>query len=140
MLGDPGFKKTYGVRCAFYAGAMANGIASAEMVIALGKAGLMGSFGAAGMVRSKLEAAVDQIQSELPNGPYAFNLIHSPNEEALEQNAVEVYLQKGVHVVEASAFLDLTPSIVYYRAAGLSRSIRWQVEISQPGHCQAFAQ
>ena len=65
-----------------------------------------------GLVRGKLEAVIDQIQAALPNGPYAFNLIHSPNEAALEQNAVEVYLQKGVHVVEASAFLDLTPSIV----------------------------
>ena len=122
-FGDAGFRKIYGVRCAFYAGAMANGIASAEMVIALGKAGLMGSFGAAGMVRSKLETAVDQILSELPNGPYAFNLIHSPNEEALECNAVEVYLQKGVHVIEASAYLDLTPSLVYYRVAGLQKSL-----------------
>jgi len=119
MFGDTGFRKTYGVRCAFYAGSMANGIASAEMVIALGKAGLMGSFGAAGILRSKLENAVDQIQFVLPNGPYAFNLIHSPNEEAMERNAVEVFLQKGVHVIEASAYLDLTPSIVYYRAAGL---------------------
>src|SRR4030066_1551791 len=100
------------------------------MVIALGKAGLMGSFGAAGMIRSKLEATVDQIQSELPNGPYAFNLIHSPNEEALERNAVEVYLQKGVHVVEASAYLDLTPSIVYYRAAGLKQNADGSVDIS----------
>ena len=130
MLGDPSFRKTYGVRCAFYAGAMANGIASTEMVIALGKAGLMGSFGAAGMIRSKLETTVDQIQAELPNGPFAFNLIHSPNEEALERNAVEVYLQKGVHVVEASAYLDLTPSIVYYRAAGLKQNADGSVDIS----------
>ena len=129
-LGDAGFRKTYGVRCAFYAGAMANAIASTEMVIALGKAGLMSSFGAAGMVCSKLETVIDQIQSELPNGPYAFNLIHSPNEEALERNAVEVYLQKGVHVVEASAHLDLTSSIVYYRAAGLRQSSDSGVEIT----------
>jgi trans-AT polyketide synthase, acyltransferase and oxidoreductase domains len=129
-LGDANFRKTYGVRCAFYAGAMANGIASCDMVIALGKAGLMGSFGAAGLVRSKLEAIVDLIQSELPDGPYAFNLIHSPNEEALERNAVEVYLQKGVHVVEASAYLDLTPSLVYYRAAGLKRNPDGNAEIT----------
>ena len=129
-LGDYGFRKTYGVRCAFYAGAMANAIASAEMVIALGKAGLMGSFGAAGLVRSKLETVIDQIQSELADGPYAFNLIHSPSEEALEQNAVEVYLQKGVHVVEASAYLDLTSSIVYYRAAGLRQTSDGGVEIT----------
>jgi len=129
-FGDTGFRKTYGVRCAFYAGAMANEIASAEMVIALGKAGLMGSFGSAGMVRSKLKTVVDQIQSELPNGPYAFNLIHSPNEEALESNAVDVFLQKGIHIVEASAYLDLTPSIVYYRVVGLRKTSDGGVEIT----------
>ncbi len=121
-LGDDGFKKTYRVRCAYYAGSMANGIASVEMVIALGKAGLLGSFGAAGMTRARLESAIEGIQAALPDGPYAANLIHSPSEDALERNAVEVYLQRGVHVVEASAFIDLTPSIVYYRAAGLSQS------------------
>lgn len=119
-LGDPAFRRCYGLRAAYYAGAMANGIASEEMVIALGKAGLLGSFGAAGMVPPRLEAAIERIQQALPQGPYAFNLIHSPNEEALERRAVELYLAKGVHVVEASAFLDLTPSVVYYRAAGLS--------------------
>jgi trans-AT polyketide synthase/acyltransferase/oxidoreductase domain-containing protein len=129
-LGDSTFRQTYGVRCAFYAGAMANAIASVDMVIALGKAGLMGSFGAAGLVRSRLEAAVDQIQAALPTGPYAFNLIHSPNEEALERNAVEVYLQKGVHVVEASAYLDLTPSIVFYRVTGLKKSNTGEVQIT----------
>jgi PfaD family protein len=100
---------------------MANAIASAEMVIALGKHGLLGSFGAAGLIRARLESVVDQIQAALPNGPYAFNLINSPNEEALERNAVEVYLAKGVKVIEASAYLDITPSIVLYRAAGLKR-------------------
>jgi PfaD family protein len=129
-LGEAGFKKTYQVRCAYYAGSMANGIASVEMVVALGKAGLLGSFGAAGLVRSVLESAIQRIQAALPDGPYAANLIHSPSEEALERNAVEVYLRKGVHVVEASAFIDLTPSIVYYRAAGLSLSSDGEVQIA----------
>jgi PfaD family protein len=129
-LGDVEFRNVYGVRCAFYAGAMANAIASAEMVIALGKAGLMGSFGAAGLTRSRLEEEIKRIQTELPDGPYAVNLIHSPNEEALERNAVDVFLQKGVHVVEASAYLDLTPSIVLYRAAGLRRSQNGSIVIS----------
>ncbi len=129
-LGDPGFKNTYGVRCAYYAGSMANGISSVEMVVALGKAGLLGSFGAAGLMRSRLESAIQKIKSALPDGPYAANLIHSPSEDALERNAVEVYLQQGVHVVEASAFIDLTPSIVYYRAAGLSLSSDGEVQIT----------
>jgi hypothetical protein len=52
------------------------------MVIALGKAGFLGSFGAAGLPPARLEAAIQQIQAALPDGPYAFNLIHSPHEEA----------------------------------------------------------
>jgi len=129
-LGDAGFKKTYRVRCAYYSGSMANGIASVEMVVALGKAGLLASFGAAGLARPRLESAIQSIQAALPDGPYAANLIHSPSEDALERNAVEVYLQHGVRVVEASAFIDLTPSIVYYRAAGLSQSGDGEVQIA----------
>jgi PfaD family protein len=122
VFGDARFCETYGTKYAFYAGAMANAIASVDMVIALGKQGMMGSFGAAGLVRPKLEAAVDQIQKALPDGPYAFNLINSPYEEALERNAVEVYLAKKVRVIEASAYLTVSPTIVWYRAAGLSKN------------------
>jgi trans-AT polyketide synthase, acyltransferase and oxidoreductase domains len=130
QLGDRDFLAFHGVKYAYMAGAMAGGIASIELVIALGKAGILGSFGAAGLVPSRIEAAINQIQQALPQGPYAFNLIHSPSEEALERRAVDLYLKHGVRTVEASAFLDLTPHIVYYRAAGLSLNPSGQIEIN----------
>lgn len=120
QLGDQTFREFYGIRMAVTAGAMANGIASEDMVIALGKAGLMGSFGAAGLVPVRLESAIDRIKSELPVGAYAFNLIHSPSEEALERRAVDLYLKHSIRIIEASAFLDLTPNVVRYRVSGLS--------------------
>lgn len=129
QLGDSNFLNFHGVKYAYAAGAMAGGIASAELVIALGKAGILGSFGAAGLVPSHVEAAINQIQQALPFGPYAFNLIHSPSEEALERRAVDLYLKYNVRTVEASAFLDLTPHIVYYRAAGLSLNALGQIEV-----------
>jgi PfaD family protein len=128
-LGDPAFLTFYGLRFPYSSGAMANGIASEELVIALGRAGMLGSFGAAGLVPERVRAAIQRIQQELPNGPYAFNLIHSPNEENLERSAVELYLQYGVHTVEASAFLGLTPHIVRYRAAGLSLNAAGAIDI-----------
>jgi trans-AT polyketide synthase/acyltransferase/oxidoreductase domain-containing protein len=106
---------------------MANGIASEELVIAAGKAGLLGSFGAAGLVPSRIEAAIQQIQQVLPQGPYAFNLIHSPNEDALERNGCELFLKHGVSTVEASAYLDLTPHIVRYRVSGLEVNAEGQL-------------
>jgi trans-AT polyketide synthase, acyltransferase and oxidoreductase domains len=129
QLGDPSFLSFYGVKYAYATGAMAGGIASEEMVIALGKEKILSSFGAGGLSPERLEAAINKIQQALPQGPYAFNLIHSPNEPMIERRAVDLFLKYGVKVVEASAFLDLTPNIVYYRVAGLSLNDANQIEI-----------
>jgi len=119
QLGDPGFLADHQVGLPYMTGAMANGIACEELVITMGQAGLLGSFGAAGLVPSRIEEAIQRTQHALPQGPYAFNLIHSPNEDALERLGCELFLQHGVRTVEASAYLDLTPHIVRYRVAGL---------------------
>ena len=129
QFGDPKFIKTYGLKMAYMTGAMANGIASEEMVIASGNAGFLGSFGAAGLIPQRIEEAIATIQKALPNGPYAFNLIHSPSEDAIEKSAVELFLHKGVKTVEASAFLGLTQNIVRYRVAGLCLNSKNQIEI-----------
>ncbi|MDR3575790.1 MAG: PfaD family polyunsaturated fatty acid/polyketide biosynthesis protein [Anaerolineaceae bacterium] len=128
-LGDASFLAAYGTRYAYYGGSMANGISSEQMVIELGKAGFLGSYGAAGMVPGRVEAAIQRVQKELPDGPYAFNLINSPNEPAVEHRVVELYLKYGVTLIEASAYLDITAALVYYRAAGLSLDPAGQVEI-----------
>jgi len=126
-LGDPKFKHAYGLRYALYGGAMANAIASVEMVAELGNGGMLGSFGAAGLSPARLEDAIVRVQEALPDGPYAFNLIHNPYDPAMEQQAVSLYLRYGVTLVEASAFLDLTPSLVRYRLAGLRQSPNGEV-------------
>jgi len=128
-LGNDGFKKTYRMRYALYGGAMANGISSTRMVIALGQAGMMGSFGAGGLIPAHIEDAIHKIQAELPDGPYMFNLLNSPSEPAMERNAVELYLKYGVKNIEASAYLALTRSLVYYRASGLSQSPSGEIRI-----------
>ena len=128
-LGDDAFKKQHGVRYAYHGGAMANGIASVEMVVALGKAGFLCSFGAAGLVPDVIEDSIRRIQAELPSGPFAVNLIHAPAEEALERGAVERFLKLGVTTVEASAYIGLTEHIVWYRLAGLSENADGTVHI-----------
>ncbi|NND15058.1 MAG: PfaD family polyunsaturated fatty acid/polyketide biosynthesis protein, partial [Eudoraea sp.] len=121
QLGDPNFRKDYKLKYAYKTGAMANGIASADLVIAIGQANLLASYGAAGQVPEKIIESINKIQANLPNQTYAVNLIHSPSEPALEAAAVDLFLEKKVKVVEASAFLALTENIVYYRVAGLSQ-------------------
>ncbi len=121
-LGDAAFREYYGVRYAYYTGAMANAIASTNLVITLGKAGILGSFGSAGLTAPRIEAAIHEVQAALPDGPYAFNLINSPNEPAMERNAADLFVKLGVTIVETSAYLDLTIPLVYYRVAGLEQA------------------
>ena len=119
-LGSAAFRSRYGLKYALYGGAMANGIASEDMAIAFGRAGMMGSFGAAGLSPARVEAAIQKVQAALPQGLYLFNLISSPGETGLEAKLVELYLQHGVNAIEASAFVSITEPLVYYRASGLA--------------------
>ncbi len=120
-LGDPAFRAAHGLKYAYATGAMANGIASVEIVEAMGRAGMLGFFGAAGLSPSVVEAAIERLQKELGDIPHGVNLIHSPNEPELESTLADMYLSKKVRLVEASAYLDLTLPIVRYRLAGLKR-------------------
>lgn len=119
-LGESEFAIAHNVKFAYMAGSMANGISSVDLVQAMANSQIMSSFGAAGLVPAKIKEAIHQLKPL--SGNYAFNLIHSPSEEAIEQEAVDLYLQHAIRTVEASAFLSLTPHIVRYRVAGLSQN------------------
>lgn len=120
-LGDPAFCRAHGVRYAYVAGAMANGIGSEEIVEALGRAGMLAFFGAGGLSLDRVAAAITRVHSALGDRPWGFNLLHAPNEPDHEWATVELYLQRGVKLVEAAAYLDLTLPLVRYRTAGLYR-------------------
>lgn len=118
-LGDPGFCADLGIRYPYLGGSMAKGISSVAMAEELGRAGMLGFFGAAGLPVPVVEDAIDKL---LATGlPFGFNLIHSPHEPDLEKVLAEMYINKGVRLVEASAFLALTLPLVRYRVHGIHR-------------------
>jgi PfaD family protein len=121
-LGDPEFKKRHNLRYAYVGGAMANGITSTAMVEALGKAGMMGFYGAAGLTLAEVEKAIYEVQQKLGDSPYGFNLIHSPGDPDLEDAMVGLYIKHGIRKVCASAYLNLTSSLVRYRVSGIYRN------------------
>ena len=118
-LGSGGFRAAHNVRYAYAAGAMAGGIASAELVLALGNAGMLGYFGSGGLSVEAVEAALIRIGAEGKGRPFGFNLLHNPAEPAVESRTVDLYIEHGVRDVDASAFMGLTPSVVRYRLHGI---------------------
>jgi PfaD family protein len=120
-LGDPAFSSDHGLRFPYVTGGMANGIASAELVEAIGSAGMLAFFGSAGLSLDRIETAIVRLKQNLGGRPFGFNLIHSPAEQSIESGTVDLYLKHGIHLAEASAFLDLTPHVVRYRLSGIRR-------------------
>ncbi len=120
-LGDRSFNEAHGVRFPYVAGEMANGIATARMVIAMAEAGMLGFFGAAGLSYERVAEGLEVISGALgERAPWGVNLIHSPAEPELEERVAELLIRRGVRRISASAFMALAPSVVRCAAAGLT--------------------
>lgn len=120
-LGCAQFKKDYGIRYAYVTGSMYRGIASKELVIAMGKAGLIGFLGTGGMKLVQIEADIKAIQSQLTHGQsFGMNLLCNLDRPELEMATVELYRKHGVKRVEAAAFMQITLALVLFRVTGLA--------------------
>ena len=117
-FGDPAFKKTYGLRYALYGGAMANGIASSDMAIALGKAGCMGSYGSGGQRLEVVAQEIDKMKDALGEKPFLVNMLSNRNAE-MEMQLAQLLIDKEVLGVEASAYIVPSEALVYFRVKGI---------------------
>ena len=120
-LGDRSFNEVHGTRFPYVTGAMANGIATTQLVIAMARTGCLGFFGAAGLQRHVVAAAIEELHDALGHTglPWGCNLIHSPQEPALEEAVADLYIERGVRRVSAAAYMSLTPAIVRYAYSGI---------------------
>ncbi|WP_040063577.1 PfaD family polyunsaturated fatty acid/polyketide biosynthesis protein [Pseudomonas batumici] len=146
-LGNAQFKRDYGLRYAYLGGALYKGIASKELVVAMGNSGMMAYLGTGGMCFEEIEASIRFIQSQLSSGqPYGMNLICHLEKPDLEEQTVELFIRHGVPFIECAAFLHMTPSLVRCRLSGLRRSAVGEIErprrmlakVSRPEVAAAF--
>lgn len=121
-LGAASFLDTHRVASPYIAGAMAHGIASVELVSAMAEARMLAFFGTGGLPLQRIESAIEALSQTLdPRGlSWGANLIHAPDNPALEQATIDLYLEHGVRRVSASAYMRLTPSLVEFACRGLS--------------------
>ncbi|MUL33892.1 ACP S-malonyltransferase [Priestia megaterium] len=146
-LGNEQFKKDYNLKYAYVTGSMYKGVASEQLVIKVGKAGMMGFYGTGGMKLKQIENAIRTIQRELNcNEPYGMNLLYNQSNPSKEEKIVDLFLLYGVKNVEASAYMTLNNALVRYRAKGLKRDVDGTViatnriiaKFSRPEVAEAF--
>ena len=146
-LGSALFRKRFGVQYAYVAGAMYRGIATPKLVVRMGRAGLVGFFGTGGLSITEIEKGIQYIQSELSNGQaYGLNLLANYSYPEFERKTVDLYLRCNVRLIEAAAFMQMTPALVLFRLKGLKRGRDGQAEathrimakVSRPEVAEAF--
>jgi trans-AT polyketide synthase/acyltransferase/oxidoreductase domain-containing protein len=129
-LGGEAFKREYGLTYAYLTGGMYKGIASKEMVVKIGKAGMMGFLGTGGLELSDVEAAARYIAKELDKGQaFGMNLVYNPVEPEVEEKLVDLFLKQNITVIEAAAYMSITPALVKYRARGLTTNAGGKITI-----------
>jgi PfaD family protein len=126
---------------------MARGIATTRMVMTMARAEMLGIFGAAGLDLDSIERAVDELSGALGSRyPWGVNLIFSPAEPALEEHTAELLLRRGVRIISASAYLDMTLPLARCAAAGLRldpagrivRPVQIFAKVSRPEVAEKF--
>lgn len=122
QLGSESFKKRYGLKYAYVAGAMYRGISSAEMVINLAKEGYMCFFGCGGYRNEPLRKELIKIKSALGNDyPYGINIIHNPENQKGEAFKYDLALELGIKCIEAGAYIEINEPLARYKIKGLYR-------------------
>jgi trans-AT polyketide synthase/acyltransferase/oxidoreductase domain-containing protein len=121
-LGSESFRRAYGVRYAYVAGSMYRGIASPALVVRMGRAGLIGYLGSGGLRLRLLDEAIGEIQRALDRAQaFGVNLLHHPNDPALESETAALLLRRDVRNVEAAAYIGMTEALAQFRFSGAYR-------------------
>ncbi|WP_316976518.1 ACP S-malonyltransferase [Shumkonia mesophila] len=119
-LGSRAFCDDFGVRHPCLCGAMYQGISSVDLVARAARAGILAFFGAGGLPMPEVAAAIAAIRAQIPEGaPFGVNFLAHVNRPHLEDELTDLLLAHGVCTAEASAFMEVTPALVRYRAKGL---------------------
>ena len=129
--GDRSFAEAHGLKYSYMAGSMAHGISSVALVKAVAREGMLGSFGAAGLSLQVVEKAIDTLQFDLGEQIFAVNFIHTPQEPLIEERLCDLLLNKGVRLIEASAFMRLSKALVRYRVRGLRKDSDGRIRSAQ---------
>ncbi len=126
-LGNQQFCLDHNIKFPYMAGAMANAIASVEMVEAMANANMLASFGAAGLQLSEIESAITRLKDSLADKTFCINLIYTPGVKGHEEAVVDLCIKHQLRLVETSAYLKLTPAVVRYRVSGIHRNEQGEV-------------
>lgn len=146
-LGSADYKSAYGLKFAYSAGSMYKATSSSKMVIAMAKAGMMSYLGTGGLSADAIQSEINTIKQELSsNSSFGLNLIYNLYNPKSDEQIVDLFIKNDIRYIEASAYMQISPALVRFRAHGLEKeqdgrivsNTRVQAKISRPEVAQLF--
>lgn len=143
------FQEKYKLSYPYVIGSMYKGISSAELVIKASQSGLLAFYGSGGVRMNVIEDSIIQIKRKLTSDQiFGVNLIYNSDKPYIEEQIVDLLLKYEVHVVEASAYVFVTPALVRYKIKGLRQDEQGRivsanhiiVKLSRPEVVENFVQ
>lgn len=127
-LGSKSFKEDYRLKYAYLTGGMNLGISGRELVKKIGQAGMMGFYGTEGLERDEIEDSITWLKKELNHGEaYGMNLVSNQRNPEKEEEMIDLFLKHDIRIVEASAYISITPALIRYRLHGIKRDTSGKV-------------
>lgn len=120
-LGCPKFRESLKVSYNYVTGSMYRGISSSKFVIKMANAGFLSFFGAGGLSIMEVEKAIDEIQDKVGQAPFGVNFLCNYQNPESEFAFIDRLIAKGVKIVEAAAFIRITPALAKFAIKGLYR-------------------
>lgn len=121
-LGSSELKSEYNLKYAYFAGGMYREIASRELVVKMGQAGMMGFLGSGGLSPAQIDQALGEVQQQLNEGQsYGVNIVFNPFDPDKERSVINLILARNVHILEAAAYTQVTPALALFRLKGLKQ-------------------
>jgi trans-AT polyketide synthase/acyltransferase/oxidoreductase domain-containing protein len=146
-LGSITFCERYNTSYAYVAGGLHMGIASIEMVKRMANSQMLSFLGTKGRAISEINRDIERLQEQLiKEKSFGVNLYHNILEPNKEIELVNSLLERGITIIEAGGFSQITLALAYFRIAGLERKDDQSIEcknqiiakISRPEVAEGF--
>lgn len=147
IFGNNEFMKEYGLRYAYAAGPMEAGITTKEMVERCAEAGLLGIYATNTLPYEQITHDVKYLTDRL--GSKYFGVAVSPDwsDSLREEAIIDILCRHRVRMVQFSRYINVSNTIVRYKANGLSSEGRQEsgcenkvmIKLSRPEVAAVFA-
>lgn len=122
-IGDREFCEDYNISYPYAVGSMHKGISSPQLVAKMAQNGFLSFLGTGSLELKEVEKIIVETKQLVREGQaFGCNFAANIHDSYKEEEIMDLFLKHNICSIEASGFWTISPSLLKFRAKGLSRS------------------